>query len=152
MPSRSSPSIAGQLPKRWKRRSAFAWKRRSKISKASRRSPPGQRKAADPSTIEVHAEYDVREVLTDVKTKVDAIDTFPQDVEKPVISELSAHYQVINVAIAGNAELAMLKRLGERVRDELIALPENLAGRAVQRAAVRDLDRGVRGGVADAGG
>ena len=75
-------------------------------------------------TIEVHAEYDVREVLTDVKTKVDAIDTFPQDVEKPVISELSAHYQVINVAIAGNAELAMLKRLGERVRDELIALPE----------------------------
>ena len=75
-------------------------------------------------TIEVQPEYDVREVLTDVKTKVDAIDTFPQDVEKPVISEVTGRYQVINVAIAGNAELAMLKRLGERVRDELIALPE----------------------------
>ena len=75
-------------------------------------------------TIEVHAGYDVREVLTDVKTKVDAIDTFPEDVEKPVISELTSRFQVINVAIAGNAELAMLKRLGERVRDELIALPE----------------------------
>ena len=75
-------------------------------------------------TIEVHAGYDVREVLTDVKTKVDAIDTFPEDVEKPVISELTSRFQVINVAIAGDAELAMLKRLGERVRDELIALPE----------------------------
>ena len=75
-------------------------------------------------TIEVHAGYDVRELLTDVKTKVDAIDTFPQDVEKPVISELAGRFQVISVAIAGNAELAMLKRLGERVRDDLIALPE----------------------------
>jgi len=75
-------------------------------------------------TIEVQPEYDVREILTDVKTKVDAIDTFPQDVEKPIITEVSARYQVINVAIAGSAELAMLKRLGERVRDELIALPE----------------------------
>ena len=75
-------------------------------------------------TIEVLAGYDVRELLTDIKTKVDAIDTFPEDVEKPVISELTSRFQVINVAIAGNAELAMLKRLGERARDELVALPE----------------------------
>ena len=90
------------------------------IKKTSSRATEGRGSV----TIEVHAEYDVREVLSDVKTKVDAIDTFPDDVEKPVISELTSRYQVINVAIAGNADLAMLKKLGERARDELVALPE----------------------------
>ena len=75
-------------------------------------------------TIELHAGYEVREILADVKTKIDAIDTFPEDIEKPVISEITSRFQVINVAIAGNADLAMLKRLGERARDDLIALPE----------------------------
>ena len=75
-------------------------------------------------TIELHTGYDVREILADVKTKVDAIDTFPEDVEKPVISEVTSAMQVVNVAIAGDASLAMLKRLGERARDDLIALPE----------------------------
>jgi multidrug efflux pump subunit AcrB len=75
-------------------------------------------------TIELHAGYEVREILADVKTKIDAIDTFPEDIEKPVISEITSRFQVINVAIAGDADLAMLKRLGERARDELLALPE----------------------------
>ena len=75
-------------------------------------------------TIEVQAGYDVREILADVKTRVDAIATFPEDVEKPVINEFTSRNQVINVAIAGNADLTTLKRVGERVRDDLTGLPE----------------------------
>ena len=75
-------------------------------------------------TLEIAAGYDVRKVLDDVKASVDAIDTFPEEVEKPVVQELTTRLQVINVAIAGDAELATLKRIGEMVRDDLTALPE----------------------------
>ena len=75
-------------------------------------------------TLELLAGYDVRRVLDDVKTSVDAIDTFPEDVEKPIVQEVTSRFQVINVAIAGDADLATLKRIGEQIRDELTALPE----------------------------
>ncbi len=75
-------------------------------------------------TLEVLAGYDVREVLEDVKMNVDAIETFPEDVETPIVQEVTSRFQVINVVIAGDAGLATLKRLGERVRDDLTALPE----------------------------
>jgi len=75
-------------------------------------------------TLEVSAGYDVRRVLDDVKTSIDAIDTFPEDIEKPVVQEITSRFQVINVAVAGEADLLTLKRMGEQVRDELTALPE----------------------------
>ena len=74
-------------------------------------------------TLEVSAGYDVRRVLDDVKASVDAIDTFPEDVDKPVVQEITSRFQVINVAVAGEADLMTLKRMGEQVRDELTALP-----------------------------
>ena len=75
-------------------------------------------------TLEILAGYDVRKILDDVKANVDAIDTFPEEVEKPVVQELTTRFQVINVAVAGDADLATLKRIGEMVRDDLTALPE----------------------------
>jgi multidrug efflux pump subunit AcrB len=66
---------------------------------------------------------DTRRVLDDVKARVDAIDTFPAETEKPVIQEIIIRNQVISVAVAGEADEAALKRLGERVRDEIAALP-----------------------------
>jgi len=75
-------------------------------------------------TLELLLGYDIRKVLDDVKAGVDAIDTFPEEVEKPVVHELTSRFQVINVAVAGETDLATLKRLGEQVRDGLTALPE----------------------------
>ena len=75
-------------------------------------------------TLEVLVGHDIREVLDDVKAGVDAIETFPEEVEKPVVHELTSRFQVINVAVAGEADLATLKRIGEQVRDGLTALPE----------------------------
>ena len=75
-------------------------------------------------TIEAQAGYDPRELLADIKTKVDAIDTFPEEVEKPVISEFTSRNHVINIAIAGDTDLLTLKRIGEKTRDDLTSLPE----------------------------
>ncbi len=73
--------------------------------------------------IEVLPGEDPRRVLDDVKTRVDAIDTFPEEAEEPVIQELLMRQQVINIAIFGPAEEAVLKSLAQRLRDELVATP-----------------------------
>ena len=66
---------------------------------------------------------DVRELLDDVKSRVDAIDTFPDEVEEPIIQELIVRNQVINIAVSGRADERTLKGLAEQVRDEIASLP-----------------------------
>ena len=73
--------------------------------------------------VEVLPSHDTRELLDDVKSRVDAIETFPDETEKPVIREMIVRNQVINVAISGEADEVTLKRLGEQVRDEITTLP-----------------------------
>jgi multidrug efflux pump subunit AcrB len=75
-------------------------------------------------TVEVLPSADVDEVLADVKNRVDAIDTFPLEAEKPIVQQLVVRRQVINVAISGDVDERILKRVGERVRDDLARLPE----------------------------
>jgi multidrug efflux pump subunit AcrB len=74
--------------------------------------------------IELEDGANVSETLNEVKARVDAIDTFPDEAEKPVIEEFIVRRQVINVAIAGDADERTLKTIGERVRDDLAAQPE----------------------------
>ncbi len=74
-------------------------------------------------TIELLPGTDTRKALEDVKSAVDAIDTFPEETEQPVVQEIVFRRQVINVAVSGNADEASLKYLGEQVRDEITAIP-----------------------------
>ncbi len=74
--------------------------------------------------VELELGSDTRKVLDDVKARVDAIETFPELTEKPVVAEITNRRQVLDVAISGNADEFALKALGEQVRDELAALPE----------------------------
>ncbi|MEM9599276.1 MAG: efflux RND transporter permease subunit, partial [Acidobacteriota bacterium] len=62
------------------------------------------------------------QALDEVKTRVDAIDTFPEEAERPVVQKDSLRYQVLSLAISGNADERTLKRLGEQVRDDITAL------------------------------
>jgi len=64
---------------------------------------------------------DGRRVLDDVKAAVDRIDTFPEETEQPVVSEVVARQQVISVAISGEVDVKTLATLAERVRDDLTA-------------------------------
>jgi len=74
-------------------------------------------------TVELLPETDVREALDDIKARVDAIDSFPEETEQAVIQELIVKSQVINVAVFGDASEKTLKRLAEQVRDDLLAVP-----------------------------
>ena len=74
--------------------------------------------------VEVQPGFDSRKLLDDVKSRVDAITTFPQETEKPIIQEVLIRRQVINIAISSQADEKTLKIIGERVREEVIDLPE----------------------------
>ena len=74
-------------------------------------------------TIEVKDSADPRQVLDDVKNRVDAIPAFPQDAEKPVVQIANGFNGVITVVVAADLAERDLARLGEQVRDEILALP-----------------------------
>ncbi|MEN8189032.1 MAG: efflux RND transporter permease subunit [Thermodesulfobacteriota bacterium] len=74
-------------------------------------------------TVEVASGYDVREVQDDIKTRVDAINTFPNDAERPVVNRKQRQREVISVTLAGPVSERELRILGSEVRDELLALP-----------------------------
>jgi multidrug efflux pump subunit AcrB len=73
-------------------------------------------------SIEVRDGEDVREVLDDVKAAVDAIDTFPEQAEEPLVAEFELGRQVVNVAVSGPDDEAVLRVLAEQVRDEILTL------------------------------
>ncbi len=73
--------------------------------------------------IELENDTDPGRALDDIKLRIDAIDTFPEEAEKPVIQELLTRSQVINLAISGDTDEASLKLMAERMRDDLLDLP-----------------------------
>lgn len=74
--------------------------------------------------VEVDEGYDVKNVLDEVKVRVDAIQTFPGETEKPIIFENVMQRQVMWVMIYGDAPERQLKEYAKQVRDEMLDLPE----------------------------
>ena len=74
--------------------------------------------------IELALGADNRKVVDDIKSNVDAITTFPTETEKPIIQELVARNQVVDVAVSGRTDEFTLKAIAERIRDELSAIPQ----------------------------
>ena len=69
-------------------------------------------------TIEVLEDADIRHLLEEVKARDDAIETFPEETEKPVVQEVLMRRQVIDLAVHGETDEATLRKAAERVRDE----------------------------------
>lgn len=72
--------------------------------------------------IEIESGYDPRELLDDIKGRVDAINTFPTDTEKPVIRLAVRTFDVIEVVVAGNYNEDEIRIFAEQIRDELLRL------------------------------
>ncbi len=74
-------------------------------------------------TAEVSRDADLNEVLSEIKTRVDAISTFPALTEKPVISKQEIPFWVAYIAIYGDMDPVTRKSIAQNVRDELMQLP-----------------------------
>jgi len=72
---------------------------------------------------EVAQGEDLNEVLSEVKTNVDAIATFPALAEKPVIYKEEFPIHVVFLSIFGDMDAYMRKEVAQEVRDELMRLP-----------------------------
>ena len=74
-------------------------------------------------TFEVLENYDPRRLLEDIKARVDTINTFPDDSERPVIAVAQRRWEVISVIVAADIPESELRKVGEWVRDDIAALP-----------------------------
>jgi multidrug efflux pump subunit AcrB len=72
---------------------------------------------------ELIAGYDVDRALSEIKNAVDAIDTFPEETEKPIVNHYIIRRNAIQIALAGDVDERTLKVYGQRIRDEIAALP-----------------------------
>lgn len=79
---------------------------------------------AGSALIEVQEDYDVDEVLDTVRTNINAISTFPENAEKPVISEMALKDSVMVLSLSGDMSEKRLKEWAYRIEDEIQQLPE----------------------------
>jgi len=72
--------------------------------------------------VEIDDGYDSRDLLNDIKSRVDAINTFPDDADRPVISLIQTDREVISVVVYGDLHESELKQLAQQVRDDLLRI------------------------------
>jgi multidrug efflux pump subunit AcrB len=68
---------------------------------------------------------DLRSLMDDVKARVDAIMTLPQETERPrvFIPESSNVYEVVSIAVTGKLPPHALRKVARRVQDDLLERP-----------------------------
>jgi multidrug efflux pump subunit AcrB len=74
-------------------------------------------------SFEVMEGYDPHILLENIKTRIDTINTFPEDSDKPVIALAQRRWEVISVIIAADLPEKELRRMGEIIRDDIVSLP-----------------------------
>ncbi len=75
-------------------------------------------------SVELTKGTDLNDALADVKNAVDRINSFPVDVEKPVIFEQSFRERALSVLLYGDTDLYNLKYIAEDFRDQILTTPE----------------------------
>lgn len=67
---------------------------------------------------------DPKQKLDEIKSAVDRITTFPEQIERPVTRELANRSRVLDIAVFGNASESVLREQAFRLKDEVSALPD----------------------------
>ncbi|WP_372872009.1 efflux RND transporter permease subunit [Shewanella sp.] len=91
-------------------------------------------------TVEVEDGVDPKTVLDEAKLRIDAISTFPANIEKPNIYQRKPENNVIWLSVYGDINPHEMKELAKNIRDEVATLP------SVTRAQVagsRDYEIGI---------
>src|SRR5210317_74045 len=66
---------------------------------------------------------DISKVANDIRSKVDAIDSFPAETERPITSEITVASKVIQIVVFGETSEQGLRSVTQKLRDDLAALP-----------------------------
>ncbi len=60
--------------------------------------------------------------VSEIKSQVDGIASFPAETEKPIVSAMSFRHNVIEIAVSGDAPERTLKEIAREIRDDIAAL------------------------------
>lgn len=82
------------------------------------------REGVGTAIIEMAPSGEIGRFLTDVKTEIDAIDGFPDEIETPIVSQLDITDMVVSIAVTGPMAAPDLKVFAEEIKDRLTALDE----------------------------
>lgn len=74
-------------------------------------------------TIKVAHNYDVNELLEEIKGKVEGIADLPPNADKPIVREIPIRVLVNKLVIAGEADERSLKNLAYKIRSDLLQRP-----------------------------
>ena len=86
------------------------------------------------------AATDPRELLADIKSRVDAINTFPGDAEKPIVALAERKREVIAVTVSSDYGEKETREYAEQVRDQILRLPSVTQ---VELSGVRDYELAI---------
>ncbi len=74
--------------------------------------------------VDVQKGFKTDDLYDEIKTRIDAITSFPLDAEEPnIAANTTRRNTVLNVIISGNTDELSLKHIADRLRDELLELP-----------------------------
>jgi len=76
------------------------------------------------ANIEAVGGFPVERLLSTVKSRVDGINTFPADVERPIVEEVAWTPAIATLAVYGDLPERQLKEYAESIREELLILPD----------------------------
>ena len=71
---------------------------------------------------ELFNDADSTAVLNEIKSRVDGINSFPTETEKPIVSKVALTRRVIQIAVSGDTDEATLKEIAQELRDDVSAL------------------------------
>jgi multidrug efflux pump subunit AcrB len=74
--------------------------------------------------VEVKEGYNTDQVKERVRSRVDAISTFPVDAEKPIIEEITLKRPVLSISLWGDLPERTLKETAEKIKEEVQLLSE----------------------------
>ncbi len=63
-------------------------------------------------------------LLDDIQNRIDAIQHFPEEAEKPIVQQPELRFPALTVQISGDIGERSMKSLADEIRRELLALPE----------------------------
>ncbi len=92
--------------------------------------------------------YDIRVLMDDVQSRIDAITTFPSETERPrvYVPDSSQYREVITVAVTGRLDASDLRKVAQRVQENLFEIDGisivNMAGERNYEISIEaDLER-----------
>ena len=74
--------------------------------------------------VELKEGVEVADMTDELKLAIDGISTFPNETERPMISEFRFMQGAVNIQLAGDLDEATMKELADTLREEVVALPD----------------------------